>query len=110
MSKNYWQIKKQAEQLPAGAGPTSRIEAYVQTWQQRCYRDLIPDDLPDGLLFSGRAPSWKAIAICLLQNDFRLHKLGYTTTPGEWAQAAIELSNRQESAQESLFDGPNGWR
>ena len=109
MSKNYWQIKKQAEQLPAGAGPTSRIEAYVQTWQQRCYRDSIPDDLPDGLLFSGRAPSWKAIAICLLQNDFRLHKLGYTTTPGEWAQAAIELSNRQIDTQESLFSDQNGW-
>jgi len=55
------------------------------------------------LLFSGRAPSWRAIAICLLQNDFRLHKLGYTTTPGEWAKAAIELSKRQVE-QPTLFD------
>lgn len=103
MSKNYWQIKKQAEQLPIGVGPTSRIEAYVHTWEQRCYRDLIPDDVPDGLLFSGRAPSWKAIANCLLNNDFRLHKLGYTTTPGEWAQAAIDVSARQSDDQLELF-------
>lgn len=103
MSKNYWQIKKQAEQLPGGAGPTSRIEAYVRTWQQRCYRDSIPDDLPDGLLFSGRAPAWKAIAMCLLNNDFRLHKLGYTTTPGEWAQAAIDMSAEKSTDQLPLF-------
>jgi len=59
------------------------------------------------LLFSGRAPSWKAIAICLLQNDFRLHKLGYTTTPGEWAAAAITLAKRETDAdpdQLSLFE------
>jgi predicted phosphoadenosine phosphosulfate sulfurtransferase len=57
-------------------------------------------------LFSGRAPSWKAIAICLLNNDFRLHKLGYTTTPGEWAQAAIDLAvtKSREPEQPSLFD------
>jgi len=103
MSKNYWQIKKQAEQLPTGVGPTSRIEAYVRLWEKRCYRDSIPDDLPDALLFSGRAPSWKAIAICLLNNDFRLHKLGYTTTPGEWAQAAIEVARRENTDQLELF-------
>jgi len=56
-------------------------------------------------LFSGRAPSWKAIAMCLLNNDFRLHKLGYTTTPGEWAQAAINSAHRVEPEQPSLFGG-----
>lgn len=106
MSKNYWQIKRQAEQLPRGVGPTSRIEAYVKTWQQRCYRDSIPDNLPDGLLFSGRAPSWKAIAMCLLHNDFRLHKLGYTTTPGEWAQAVIEVATKTSDNQLALFSAP----
>jgi len=54
-------------------------------------------------LFSGRAPSWKAIAICLLQNDFRLHKLGYTTTPGEWAQAVIDVDRRTADNQLELF-------
>ncbi|AID58926.1 hypothetical protein PBI_GAIA_107 [Mycobacterium phage Gaia] len=64
-------------------------------WQDRCYGDNIPDELPDGLLWSGRAPSWKAIAICLLRNDFRLHKLGYTTEPGDWARAALEMAKRK---------------
>jgi hypothetical protein len=43
--------------------------------------------------------------MCLLNNDFRLHKLGYTTTPGEWAQAAINLAQRVEPEQPSLFGG-----
>ena len=107
MSKNYWQIKKQTEQLPRGVGPTSRIEAYVKTWQSRCYPDSIPDDLPDGLLFSGRAPSWKAVAISLLQNDFRLHKLGYTTTPGEWAQTVINMSARNDDPYQLPIPGLN---
>jgi predicted phosphoadenosine phosphosulfate sulfurtransferase len=59
--------------------------------------------VPDNLLFTGRAPSWKAIAMCLLNNDFRLHKLGYTTTPGEWAQAAIAVSSQKSDDQISLF-------
>lgn len=106
MSSNYWQIKKQAEQLPSGNGPTSRIAGYIQVWENRCYPDSIPDDLPDGLLFSGRAPSWKAIALCLLNNDFRLHKLGYTTVPGEWAQAALDLAAQENAQPEqpTLFD------
>jgi hypothetical protein len=47
--------------------------------------------------------------MCLLNNDFRLHKLGYTTTPGEWAQAAIDLAatKRCEPEQPSLFDPVN---
>ena len=107
MSSNYWQIKKQAEQLPSGNGPTSRIDAYIQVWENRCYPDSIPDDLPDGLLFSGRAPSWRAIALCLLNNDLRLHKLGYTTMPREWAQAALDLAARESklpTAQIALFE------
>jgi hypothetical protein len=36
--------------------------------------------------------------LCLLNNDFRLHKLGYTTVPGEWAQAALDLAVRESEA------------
>jgi hypothetical protein len=44
--------------------------------------------------------------MCLLNNDFRLHKLGYTTIPGEWAQAAIAIAARDaEPEQPTLFDG-----
>lgn len=75
----------------------------MNTWRSRCYPDSIPDEVPDGLLFSGRAPSWKAIAICLLNNDLRLHKLGYTTTPGEWAQAAIDIAGRRDD-DPTLFE------
>jgi hypothetical protein len=42
----------------------------------------------------------------LLNNDFRLHKLGYTTVPGEWAQAALDLAARENAQPEqpTLFD------
>ena len=41
--------------------------------------------------------------MCLLHNDFRLHRLGYTTTPGEWARAAIEVAKRKTDNQLELF-------
>lgn len=45
-------------------------------WQGRCYEDGLPDEVPHKLVFSGRAPNWKAIAICLLSNDHQLQRLG----------------------------------
>ena len=60
----------------------------MDCWQDRCYREGIPDEVPNKLLFSGRVPSWKAIAICLLNNDMQLEKLGFSRTK---SQKAIEL-------------------
>lgn len=45
-------------------------------WESRCYSDGIPDEVPHKLTFSGRAPSWKAVAICLLSNDHQFQKMG----------------------------------
>lgn len=61
-------------------------------WETRCYFDGIPDDVPDSLLWSGRAPSWRSIALCILQNDLKLHKLGYTTVPGAHAKAVLDMA------------------
>jgi predicted phosphoadenosine phosphosulfate sulfurtransferase len=43
----------------------------------RCYSDL-PDEIPKALSESGRAPSYKSIAICILKNDMLLHGLGFS--------------------------------
>jgi predicted phosphoadenosine phosphosulfate sulfurtransferase len=37
----------------------------------------IPDEVPAKVATSGRAPSWRAVAIALLQNDLHLYQLGY---------------------------------
>jgi predicted phosphoadenosine phosphosulfate sulfurtransferase len=105
VSKNFWQIKKQSEQLNYGKSATSRIEAYIKQWENRCYSDGIPDEIPDKLLFSGRAPSWKALAICILHNDMGLKKLGLSITASERARSIeAELKAQfKDQDQESLF-------
>ena len=94
MSKNYWQIKKQAEQLPSGGGPISRLGGYERTWRTRCYSDGIPDDVPASLVWSGRVPSWRAVAICILRNDLRFRGLGFQDRSGPWAAAFLEELRR----------------
>lgn len=47
-------------------------------WINRCYSDGIPDEVPELLSKTGRAPSWKKIAMCLLKNDMKLRGLGFT--------------------------------
>jgi hypothetical protein len=80
MSKSYWQIRKQAEHLPLGLCVTDRARAWVAMWRKRCYSNDIPDQVPDGLLYSGRVPSWKAIALAILRNDLQLRALGFSRT------------------------------
>ena len=77
MSSNYWQTKKQNEQFNHGNTLTSKIEAYVSTWERRCYSDGIPDEVPSKLSQSGRVPSYKAIAMAILRNDMTLKSLGF---------------------------------
>lgn len=57
---------------------TGRVMAYQKMWMDRCYSDGIPDEVPDLLAKTNRAPSWKKIAICLLKNDMKLRGLGFT--------------------------------
>jgi len=53
-----------------------RIENYVQTWENRCYSNGIPDESPPELL--DKVPSYKRIAMAILKNDNSLQSLGFT--------------------------------
>ena len=77
MSSNFWQIRKQAEQFSHGNTLESKITAYVQEWESRCYSGGIPDEVPAKLAGTGRAPSYKQLAIAILRNDHRLKCLGF---------------------------------
>jgi predicted phosphoadenosine phosphosulfate sulfurtransferase len=77
MSKGFWRTAKLIEPFNPGSCATERVSEYVQTWQRRCYLEGIPDEVPLKVAASGRAPSWRAVAIALLQNDLHLYQLGF---------------------------------
>ena len=87
MSKNIWQIRKQSEQFSYGKSLTSRINGYTKKWEDRCYSNGIPDEVPEKLTWAGRAPSWKAIAICILSGDHYLSRLGLSRPSSKYAHA-----------------------
>lgn len=77
----------------------------MDCWQDRCYRDGIPDTVPNKLLFSGRVPSWKAIAICLLNNDMQLERLGFSrkkSTKGLHLEAMLKRQSK-DNPQNEMF-------
>ena len=87
---------KQTERFFYG-GPTTKLAMdYVRIWQDRCYDD-IPDEVPYKLEKSGRAPSYKAIAMCILKNDLQLRGLGF----GRQESAIVEGLYADAKANES---------
>lgn len=72
-------------------------------WRNRCYFDDIPDEVPELLAKTNRAPSWKKIAICLLKNDMQLRGLGFTEASYDVDMVkAIEAIS--EEKEPTLFD------
>ena len=72
-------------------------------WESRCYADGIPDEVPAKLATSGRVPSWKAIAIALLRNDYQLKSLGFDGRHTPWAEELKRIKQKDESLQNDLF-------
>ena len=94
MSSNYWQTQKQTMPSGCGKGVTLRVSVYLSRWKSRCYVD-IPDEVPKKLAQSGRAPSYKAIAIAILKNDLQLKSLGFADDPPEIYWQVKRLSSDQ---------------
>jgi len=51
---------------------------------ERCYSDGIPDEIPEALSKSLRAPSYKTIAMAILKNDLSFHSLGFDIKESEY--------------------------
>ena len=51
-----------------------RIEAYVKLWENRCYKNGIPDEADDILESLGKVPSYRRIAKAILNNDVKKQK------------------------------------
>lgn len=98
MSSAGWRIDRHLQQLGTGRTAAQRISAYVSMWESRCYEAGIPDDLPELLAKTNRAPSWKKIAVCILRNDMKLRGLGYTEESyNRELIRAIEGAEKQKS-------------
>lgn len=80
-------------------GVETKIEQYVSDWRKKCYTGGIPDEVDIGI--SHLAPSWKAICMCILKNDFHLKGLGFEPPRSKYYDALkkIELSKRGISIQ-----------
>lgn len=64
----------------------------MRTWQARCYLHEIPDEVPVKVSASGRAPSWRAVAVALLRNDLHLYQLGYARPAYDQQRRAVTMA------------------
>jgi predicted phosphoadenosine phosphosulfate sulfurtransferase len=55
-----------------------KIERYINQWEKNCYFDGIPDEVPKRINELKKAPSYKAICMAILKNDYQLKSLGFT--------------------------------
>ena len=56
-----------------------RIREYIDSWKLKGYEHGIPDAVPNVLRKMNLAPSYKAIAIAILNNDHDFNSLGFTS-------------------------------
>lgn len=68
------------------------IEKYIKTWESRCYKKGIPDEVPKEIF--DKVPSYKAIAIAILKNDIGI--LGIEKPKSKWYSVLkkIEIEGR----------------
>ena len=55
---------------------------YIKFWSDKGYEQDIPDDVPREI--DGLAPSYRAIAECILKNDLNLNVLGFERKTSKW--------------------------
>lgn len=69
----------------------------------RCYSNGLPDgeEVPKALLENLKVPSYKAIALCILNNDLRLRKLGFPNDDSEIIEALEKMKKQEEIDRES---------
>jgi predicted phosphoadenosine phosphosulfate sulfurtransferase len=78
------------------------VRDYERTWEGRCYFNGIPDESPDEI--RDKVPSYKRIAIALLNNDMQLMELGYEPKKSKYYSMLkrIELKDKLKTNQLKL--------
>lgn len=75
----------------------SKIKQYIKTWESRCYQNGIPDEVPNEI--KDLVPSYKRIAIAILNNDHGLKSLGITPKKSKYYHELkkIEIEARNKN-------------
>ena len=79
------------------------VNSYITRWKCRGYSKGIPEEIPARLDELNKAPSYKRIAIAIMQNDMRL--LGVAPKKSQWYDVLkkIELNITDNDNQGKLF-------
>jgi len=72
------------------------ILRYIELWENRCYFDGIPEEVPARLSQLNKAPSYKEICSAILKNDYSLKTLGLPQVKSRYYSSfkRIELIER----------------
>jgi len=62
----------------------SRVRKYQSQWRKQGYSNGIPDEVPHCLMRLNLAPSWRGIALAILNNDLMLSRLGFSLPQSAW--------------------------
>ncbi len=74
------------------------IIIYIKTWEKRCYNNGIPECVPARLSILNKVPSYKEIALSILNNK----KISYPESQYYYHIKKVELENRYNSKQKQL--------
>lgn len=76
----------------------SRITLYLDKWKEQGYPEGIPDEVPEKLMKTNKAPSYKAIALAILRGDNHLTSLGFSAPKSKYYSILkkIEIDNRNK--------------
>jgi len=74
-------------------------------WESRCYFDGIPDgeEVPALLVNSHRVPSYKKIALAILNNDHKLKSLGFSVDDSDLSNFLKSERASEMTGQYNLF-------
>lgn len=78
-----------------------RARQYEKAWRTRGYPAGLPDEVPVLLQRERLAPSWKAVAMSILNNDHNMHSLGFTPKPSSWYAAIKRAEKQRDGVEES---------
>jgi len=81
--------------------PIELVSSYVNSWREKGYPDDIPDEVPREI--DHLAPSYRSIAIAILNNDLNFYSLGFERKKSEYYNILkrIELKERHKMSESS---------
>lgn len=78
-------------------GTKSKIKKYINDWENKGYRNGIPDEAPFELEKLNIVPSYRKICIALMKNENNLESLGFSRNKSlAYSELKrIEIENRK---------------